>query len=123
MNTRRLCLLRQVNTYHNFAQRKHLNSIGSLSMGAPGGTVTDALPPKVKAWSDSGTTADAFAESATCAEPILREVVPNAFENLMRRRSPPMVGRTTMRMVWFWIRGKAEALEMVVERVRRCSRH
>src|SRR5437879_6227810 len=70
-------------------------------MGAPGGTVTDALPPKVKAWSDSGTIADAFDESATCADPIFSEVVPNAFENLMRRRSPPIVGLTIMRMVWF----------------------
>src|SRR4030081_444350 len=35
------------------------------------------------------------------AAPIFKADVPNAFESLIRTRSPLIVGRTIMRMVWF----------------------
>src|ERR1700746_2814141 len=77
-----------------------LRLTGSLRTGAPGGIVTEGLPPQVSARAESETMADAFDESATWAAPILNAALPNAFENLMRTRSPPIVGLTTMRIVW-----------------------
>ena len=69
--------------------------------------LTDSAPPKVNAWSDPGSIAEAFEASATWAEPIFKAAVPNAFESLIRTRSPPMVGRTIMRTVWFSNMGDA----------------
>src|SRR5215471_1454083 len=84
-----------------------LRSIGSLSIGAPGGILTDVLPLNVRTRLDSVAISGPFVTSATCAVPMTVAAVPNAFENLIRRRSPPIVGRTTIRTVWFSTTGEA----------------
>src|ERR1051325_11937233 len=76
-------------------------STGSLSMGAPGGILTEGLPPNVSARSDSGMMVASCLVSAMCAPPTARAVVPKAFDRRIRKRSPPMLGRTILRIVWF----------------------
>ena len=76
-------------------------SVGSLSIGAPDGMVTDDSPPKVSGWSDSGTIIAPSSVSATWTAPITRGVVPNSFERRTRIRCPPIVDRTIIRIVSF----------------------
>src|SRR5438445_5582897 len=76
-------------------------STASLRAGAPGGMLMDGLPANVNGRSVSGITFASCDERAMWAEPIFRALVPNALESLIRTRSPPTVGRMTMRIVWF----------------------
>jgi hypothetical protein len=59
----------------------------------------DGLPANVNGRSVSGTTFPSCDAKAMWAEPIFKALVPNPFDNLIRTRSPLMVGRTTMRIV------------------------
>src|SRR5262245_50912038 len=63
-----------------------VSSTGSLTTSAPGGIVTDGLPPKVKVRSDSGSI-DAVAPSAICAAPITT-LLPQHAERHTRTQVP-----------------------------------
>src|SRR5919108_2777913 len=77
---------------------------GSLSTGAPGGTVTDDRPPNVSVRSLPAAIrsgAPSTAARATWAAPIPSGRLPNSFDSRTRTTSPPMLTWTSCRIVWF----------------------
>ena len=80
--------------------------MASLKSTAPGGIVTDAVPPNVTGRSDPDAIPDSSARMPTWAAPIVNGAVPNALLNTRRARDPPMLVWTIWRTVWLlndWI--------------------
>ena len=67
--------------------------------GAPGGIVMEACPPKVSARSDPCSIAAPLLDTAKCAAPITKGLVPYSFDSTTRTRLPPMLTAAIWRMV------------------------
>src|ERR1700722_8916558 len=76
-------------------------SIGSLKKGAPLGIVTDGLPSNDTLRSEPGCIAPFESASATRAAPITSGFVPYSLVKRILRRRPPLLTRTSWRMVTF----------------------
>jgi len=58
-------------------------------------------------WSVAAWILDPYAVKAICAEAIVMGAAPHSFEKRTRKRCPPMLGRTIMRMIMPLIGGSA----------------
>src|SRR5689334_1560708 len=76
------------------------NVTGSLSAGAPGGTVKEERPPKVRRRSVPATIADPAARRAMRASPITSGSVPYSLDNRTRSDRPATLVWTIWRKVW-----------------------
>src|SRR4051794_15029235 len=76
-----------------------LRSIGSLTSGAPAGTVTDGRPSNVTTFSLPPLSSAPPSVSATRAAPIVSALAPYSFVSRSRTREPPTLSRTIWRTV------------------------
>ena len=82
-----------------FACATTSKGVGSDTITAPRGIVTEDAPANVSARSLAGSIAAIPAERATCTESTVRSPSPKAFDSVTRSRRPPSDGWITWRRV------------------------
>src|SRR5580698_3038254 len=73
---------------------------GPLTISAPAGIVTAAVPLNVNGRSEPGMMDESVPRNATWAPPTLNGAAPKALERCTRSRLPPRLVRAIIRTVW-----------------------